>query len=317
MRAISPIAVVYMLATGGIGGANPIAAPVIGTAAMAIALLRLLLVRYTTASLRVARLFLLDFMLHDIPPDEEEQSHGTRLPRQHIRIDSWTGQECYDFTSFTQDQLRRIYVQFGLAQLAAQTDGYIRVFTGHEHYRFHPEEIYLFFMTKCRTGYGNREMCNLIFGGSPSRWSFGFPWILEYLDTRYARTISHEKLRDFVDDFPFFYDALNRFIQKTSIHHHTDGSAEERVGLNFLPFSIFGFIDCSIDRVSRPLSGPDGDYIGAPRKPMHDAAQRAVYTGYKKCHGIKVETVMLPNGISTVYGPSSARIHMMLAESCR
>ena len=32
-----------------------------------------------------------------------------------------------------------------------------------------------------------------------------------------------------------------------------------------------------------------------------------MYTGYKKCHGIKVETVLLPNGISTVFGPVSAR----------
>jgi hypothetical protein len=231
------------------------------------------------------------------------------LPRQHIRIDSWSEQECYDFTSFTWDQLSRIYHLFGLAQLAAQTDGYIRVFTGHTHYRFNPAEIFLFFMTKCRTGYRNREMCNLIFGGDQSRWSHGYPWILEYLDTRYARTISLEKLLDYVDDFPSFYDALNCFIKKTSICHHTDGSAEERVGLNFLPFSIFAFIDCSIDRVSRPLSGPDGDYIGAPHKPMHDAAQRAVYTGYKKCHGIKVETIMLANGISTVYCPISAWIH--------
>ncbi len=38
-------------------------------------------------------------------------------------------------------------------------------------------------------------------------------------------------------------------------------------------------------------------------------AQRAVYTGYKKCYGLKVETVLLPNGISTVFGPTSARIH--------
>ena len=174
MRAISPIAVVYMLATGEIGGANLIA-PDDATAMMAAALLRLLLLRYAAASIRIARLFLLDFYLHDIPPDEEEQSHGTRLLRQHIRIDSWTEQECYDFTSFTRDQLRRVYDLFGLAQLAAQTDGYIRVFTGHRHYLFHPEEIYLFFMTKCRTGYGNREMCNLLFGGDPSRWSFGYP----------------------------------------------------------------------------------------------------------------------------------------------
>ena len=164
-------------------------------------------------------------------------------------------------------------------------------------------------LTKCRTGKSNRELCDLVYGGNSSRWSFGYPWILVYLDTRYARTISHEKLRDFVDEFPAFYDAINRFIQKPTVHHFTDGSAEECDGLNFLPFSIFGFIDCSIDRISRPFSGPDGDYIGAPRKAMHHAAQRSVYTGYKKCHGIKVETDLLPNGISTAYGPTSARIH--------
>jgi hypothetical protein len=79
MRGITPIAVVYMLATGGIGGDNPIA-PDDATAAMAVALLRLLLVRYSTASIRVAWLFLLNFNFHDIPLDEEEQSHGMCLP---------------------------------------------------------------------------------------------------------------------------------------------------------------------------------------------------------------------------------------------
>jgi hypothetical protein len=311
MLAISPVAVIYMLVTGGNGVANNQIAPArtAATAAITLSLLRILFVRYANASLRLARLFRMDYRCHDIPIDEEERCRGSRMPRQNIRIDSWTEQECYDFTSFTGDQLRRIFGLFGLAQLAAQTDGYIRVFTGHGYYRFDPEEIFLFMLTKCRTGKSNRELCDLVFGGSSSRWSFGYPWILVYLDTRYARTISHEKLRDFVDEFPVFYDAINRFIQKPTVHHFTDGSAEECDGLIFLPFSIFGFIDCSIDRISRPFSGPDGDYIGAPRKAMHHAAQRSVYTGYKKCHGIKVETVMLPNGISTVYGPTSARIH--------
>jgi hypothetical protein len=72
---------------------------------------------------------------------------------------------------------------------------------------------------------------------------------------------------------------------------------------------FFGFIDCLIDRVSRPFSGPDGNYVGVPQKAMHDAAQRLVYMGYKKCHGFEVETFMLPNGISTVYGPTSDCIH--------
>ena len=57
------------------------------------------------------------------------------------------------------------------------------------------------------------------------------------------------------------------------------------------------------------MSGPDGCYEGAPRKALGDVAQRAVYTGYKKCHGLKVETVLLFNVISTVYGPTSAPIH--------
>jgi hypothetical protein len=57
------------------------------------------------------------------------------------------------------------------------------------------------------------------------------------------------------------------------------------------------------------MSGLNGDYDGAPRKALGDVAQRAVYTGYKKCYGLKVETVLLPNGISTVFGPTLARIH--------
>jgi hypothetical protein len=80
------------------------------------------------------------------------------------------------------------------------------VYTGHEHYHFDPEDIFLFLllMTKCKTSYSNHEIRDLIFGGHPSRWSFGYPWILKYLNTRYARTISHEKLPDFVDKFPSF-----------------------------------------------------------------------------------------------------------------
>ncbi len=54
---------------------------------------------------------------------------------------------------------------------------------------------------------------------------------------------------------------------------------------------------------------PDGNDDGAPRKALGNVAQRTVYTGYKKCHGLKVETVLLPNGISTLFGPTWARIH--------
>jgi hypothetical protein len=270
-------------------------------------LLRIQHVRYALNHSRFVRELVLDHKYHDIPLEEEEDHRPTRMPRQDIRFSSWTDQECYDFTSFRKHQLQRIYNLFGLAQLAAQHQGFIRVFTGHEFYKFHPEELFLFFMTKCKTGLSHKVLCDLIFGGHASRWSFGFPHILRYLDKRYEDIIGHQHLERYVDQFPAFYEAIQNYVGRTHTYHFTDGTAEDRTGLQFLPFDIFGFIDCSIYRINRPYSGPDGDYIGAPRRERYYDAQRSVYTGYKKCHGIKVETVLLPNGISTIYGPTSAR----------
>ena len=250
-----------------------------------------------------------DQILHDIPLEEEEAAEPHRMPRQDVRFDSWSSQECMDNTSFKKNQLRTIYNHFGLAHLAAQNGGFIRIPTGwFRDYHFHPEELFLFFMTKCKLGISNRLLCDKFFGGHQSRWSFGYPWILYYLDNRYQHQLGNEALHRFVPEFPKFYNAFNKFAKKTSRRHHNDNSSSDRIGLNFIPFRIFGLIDCSIFRINRPFSGPDGDYIGAPRKENYPIAQRAVYTGYKKCHGIKVQTILLPNGISCLYGPTSARV---------
>ncbi len=55
------------------------------------------------------------------------------------------------------------------------------------------------------------------------------------------------------------------------------------------------------------MSGPRGDYKGAARKEAYEDVQQAFYTGYKKFHGIKVEAIHLPNGMSFLFGPVSAR----------
>jgi hypothetical protein len=78
-------------------------------------------------------------------------------------------------------------------------------------------------------------------------------------------------------------------------------------GINFMPWDIFGFIDDAIDRISTPFSGPCGDYEGAVRKAKYADAQQAFYSGYIKDHGIKVETIFLTNGLSTLFGPMSAQ----------
>lgn len=87
---------------------------------------------------------------------------------------------------------------------------------------------------------------------------------MKYLDNRNEQTISHRRLEDYVADFPRFYDAISTFMQKDALHFFPEGNSVEKVGLNFCPLPIFGFIDCSIDKISRPFSGPAGDYVGAP-----------------------------------------------------
>ncbi len=118
------------------------------------------------------RIFRLDHELHDVPPDKENDHPSTRMPRQNLRLDSWTEQEAYGFTSFTKGQLSDIYHHFGLDARAAQNDGAILVPTGADHGRnhhFHPEELFLFTMTKCKMGFSNKALCDLIFGGHSSR----------------------------------------------------------------------------------------------------------------------------------------------------
>ncbi len=88
-QAISPMAAIYMLVTGGIGGINPIALAE-ATAVMSITLLCVLFVRYVTAVFRIAWLLLLDYQYHIIPLDEEKQSHEGWLQRQTVWINNWT-----------------------------------------------------------------------------------------------------------------------------------------------------------------------------------------------------------------------------------
>lgn len=278
-------------------------------AAVVAALLKLYQIQYTGNRDFFLKCMLLDHAYHDISPEDEASWRASvpRMQRQNIRFDSWSEQECYDFTGFRKHQLIRIYMNFGIEQEAG-IDGYIRVSNRNgQFHRFHPEEIFLFMMTKHRTGFSNKHLCDLIFGGWPSPWSHGWPWILHFLDEKYAHIIGHQGLARFLDKFPRFFNSIQNFIRQRTIHHFNDGTAEATSGLNFLPFVIFGFIDCTIFRICRPYSGPAGDFVGAPRNSRYYNAQRAVYTRFKKLHGVKIETVMLPNGISTVFGPTSAR----------
>jgi hypothetical protein len=71
-------------------------------------------------------------------------------------------------------------------------------------------------------------------------------------------------------------------------------------------FAVFGFIDNTMNATCRPGGGPTRDGAHAPRN--DPLLQRAWYNGWKKLHGMKWQTVDLPNGMNFhVWGPVSVR----------
>lgn len=107
----------------------------------------------------------LDYFLYDILPEEEAGIFVQ--PRRNIRFESWDEYTCYTKTTFHKDQLLRIYRCFGLQNIAALNDGHIRIPTGFTNqrgvpcvYNFHPEELFLYFMTRMKTGNDHTQMCD-------------------------------------------------------------------------------------------------------------------------------------------------------------
>jgi hypothetical protein len=99
---------------------------------------------------------------------------------------------------------------------------------------------------------------------------------------------------------------IEDYVQRDHQRELIDGMITIIPGINFLPWDVFGFIDDSIDRICTTLSGPRGDYEGAARKEEYADSQQAIFTVYIHAHGIKVETMFLPNGLCTLFGSVSA-----------
>jgi hypothetical protein len=71
-------------------------------------------------------------------------------------------------------------------------------------------------------------------------------------------------------------------------------------------FNIFAFIDNTMNSTCRPGGGPATDGTNADRN--DPLIQRAWYNGWKKLHGMKWQTVDLPNGMNFhAWGPFSVR----------
>lgn len=166
------------------------------------------------------------------------------------------------------------------------------------------EEVFLFGLR--RMAYPSRYFDLLSeFGGEITVWSRAFHWFINYIYDNF-HTLIESSMERFVSKFPQYSVAIrNKVVEKGCDH------LAEIVG-----FRVAGFIDNTIFSTCRPGGGPVCDGVGAPR---HDnSIQEAFYTGWKHIHGVKIQTVTLPDGIiADVFGPVSLRHNDLftLAES--
>jgi len=237
------------------------------------------------------------------------------LPAQHHPA-KWNRIECFrddadciNSTRFTKAQLYQLIDLFGLDEL-------IRVPCGRFSYCFHREEMICYMLIKMRSGSTHAFMDDKLTGGDQTRWTYGYRWIVNYLANNFRHVYSIEGLRQVANFIPRCAEALREVLaQPRSITNPFDPT----LGNIYYPgrrfnaandplANIFGFFYCKEFQIARPGTGPNitnGD--NRNRNNNWYLLQRAVYSGNKKKHTLKVFTVMLPNGLNYVSPIASGR----------
>lgn len=135
---------------------------------------------------------------------------------------------------------------------------------------FHPEEALLVLLR--RLAFPNR-LVDLVDEFGLHNWEISmlFNWTLGFVHQKYAHLLG--SLERWIPHLPTFADAILR-----------KGCPD---------IGCVGFIDGTLRRMARPGRG-----------------QKACYSGHKRTHGIKFQSVTFPNGmIGHLYGPVEGRRH--------
>lgn len=243
-----------------------------------------------------------EFLLCDIDPRIDEP-HTYGQPRNRT-INEFEGYACEYYTTFTKEELRRIYDCFFLPATTRIHN------SGNHFYCFTGEELFLFMITKAVRGWSNTDLCINVFGGSSRRFSNGYKWMLLRTHRRYKKVTNIEGLSRYVPEFPQYAKAICKKFNEE--RYYVDRATNtvfpvQSITVDPEHFNICGFMDGSANETTTAGSGPEGDYKGCRRKDNWYFEQRSIYSGYKKQHGLTVLTLLLPNGLNFVYGPCALR----------
>lgn len=213
-----------------------------------------------------------------------------RLPiieRKHRTIDSFSDDEIkQNFRFVTKEQLHRVFLGLHFPD---------EVILPSRH-RFHGQECFLVGLYRLRypnTLY-NADWIS-VFGLNYTHVSLIFNWFIRFISDRWGYLVA--------DNVDYWTTALPYFADKIRLKANSIGGYNFRSALEPGGFRVFGFIDNTMFATCRPGGGPTSN--GDRNDPL---IQRSMYNGWKKIHGLKFQTVDLPNGMHyNVYGPVSVR----------
>ena len=140
------------------------------------------------------------------------------------------------------------------------------------------------------------------FGRDYSHWSRVIKYTMQWIIKNWWYLLS-DNTEYWTDQIPSFYEAITAKIVELGFDFPLrllGFDSEQRT------YRVFAFIDNTIIKTCRPGGSAARRGPNAPR--YHRLVQQAFYTGWKKVHGVKFQTVSLPNGmLYHVYGPVSCR----------
>lgn len=218
----------------------------------------------------------------------EEYVNISTVPRKiyiqyagdRIRIDSpeiQDGMIAADYRFKTRNQLTRLAVGFQLPAFFVLPCG---------GYRFHGEELLLIALERCSLGkrYLDLQQKYKIHHATICR---GVNYFAEWMQENWGYL-----LRDNIEFWGEYLEESKDAIKaKMLSHYNFDVEAHDQE-----EFKVSMFIDCTIIPSSRTGGGPMNAGIFAQRYPY--IVQEAFYNGWKKCHGIKKQSIGLANGMA-------------------
>jgi hypothetical protein len=153
---------------------------------------------------------------------------------------------------------------------------------------FTGEEVMLFSINRLTSSAKLSELAD-VYGKETSQWSRAFNWFVDFVLEKFKYTISgHWKY--WRNHIPSMANAIRTKMEDFGVHFDMGNQR------------IFSFIDCTIVASNRPGGGPAHAGVNALR--YNNNIQRGFYSGFKKHHGTKFQTVESPIGICMhCFGP--------------